>query len=220
VSKQITSDVGVLDKAMAIVRAVAERPLALAGLVEATGYHRATAHRIATALETHGVLRRDEQGRFVLGGRLVALGLAAAAGLPLRDVARPHLERLVEVTGESAQLYIRQGNERLCVEAVESPHGLRTIVAIGALLPLDRGSAGAILQLSSPVERGVWRQSVEEREAGVASVSAPIVDFGGTVRGAVSVSGPIERVSRAPGPKYAASVIAAAREIERSVGWI
>jgi DNA-binding IclR family transcriptional regulator len=54
------TDVGVLDKAVAILAAVEQRPLALAGLVEATGFHRATAHRLATALEAHGMLRPSE----------------------------------------------------------------------------------------------------------------------------------------------------------------
>ncbi len=213
------SDVGVLDKAMAILAALEQRPLALAGLVDATGYHRATAHRLATALEVHGMVRRDGEGRFVLGGRLVELGRVAVNALPLRDAARPALEALVVVTGESAQLYVREGDHRICVEAVESPHGLRTIVAIGAVLPLDRGSAGRVLLASrSVVERG-WAESAEEREAGVASVSAPIRDLDGTVRAAISVSGPIERTGRRPGTLYSAAVLEAAASVERAAGW-
>ena len=214
----VTTDVGVLDKAAAILAAVEQRPLALAALVEATGFHRATAHRLATALEMHGLLRRDGAGRFVLGSWLVPLGRAAAAGLPLRDVARPILEALVEETGESAQLYVVQGSNRLCVESVESPNGLRTIVAVGQLLPLDRGSAGKALLLGKGLKNG-WAESVGEREAGVASVSAPITDLDGRVAAAVSVSGPIERTSRLPGRKYGGAVVSAARAIAGAAGW-
>ena len=210
---------GVLDKAMAILTALELRPLALAGLVDATGYHRATAHRLATALEAHGIVRRDGEGRFMLGGRLVELGRVAVNALPLRDAARPALEALVAATGESAQLYVREGDHRICVDAVESPHGLRTIVAVGAVLPLDRGSAGTVLLASrSVVERG-WAESTEEREAGVASVSAPIRDLDGTVRAAISVSGPIERTGRRPGTLYSAAVLEAAASVERAAGW-
>ena len=216
---QSVSDVGVLDKAMAILNALEQRPLALAGLVDATGYHRATAHRLATALEVHGMVRRDGEGRFVLGGRLVELGRVAVNALPLRDAARPALEALVAVTGESAQLYVREGDHRICVDAVESPHGLRTIVAVGAVLPLDRGSAGRVLAGSrSILERG-WAESAEEREAGVASVSAPIRDLNGEVRAAISVSGPIERTGRRPGTLYSAAVLEAAASVERAAGW-
>ena len=217
--KQLTSGVGVLDKSVAILNALAIEPLTLAGLVAATGFHRATAHRLATSLETHGLVRRDESGRFCLGGRLVELGRLASAGLPLAEIARPILRKLVAKTGESAQLYMVDGNSRLCVESVESPHSLRTIVAVGARLPLDRGSAGAVLRGDIASERG-WVESVGQREAGVASVSAPIIDSDGAIRAAVSVSGPIERTTKSPGRNYAVDVCDAARSIEQAAGWL
>ncbi len=213
------SDVGVLDKTVVILSALERQPLALAGLVEVTGINRATAHRLAVALEAHGFVRRDELGRFALGGRLVALGRVASDGLPLRDVAGPALGALVDATGESAQLYVRQVDSRLCVASLESPHGLRTIVAVGAVLPLDRGSAGKILDLDGASLKRGWAESVGERETGVASVSAPIYDLDGVVRAAVSVSGPIERTSKHPGLKYSSAVQAAARSIESAAGW-
>ena len=80
------------------------------------------------------------------------------------------------------------------------------------MLPLDVGSAGKVLL--GETGRSGWVQSVGEREAGVASVSAPVL-AGDRVMAAVSVSGPIERVSRSPGERYAAAVTAAARRIER-----
>jgi DNA-binding IclR family transcriptional regulator len=208
-----------VDKAAAILAAVQQQPLSLAMLAETTGFHRATAHRLATSLQAHGLLRRDALGRFILGPWLVALGQQAAEGLPLRDVAGPVLAALVAQTGESAQLYVPQGNSRLCVASHASPNGLRTIVEVGQLLPLDRGSAGKVLAGGPRVLRQGWAESVGEREAGVASVSAPIIDVGGNVVAAVSVSGPIERTTRAPGKKYSAAVIAAAVAIEEAAGW-
>ncbi|HEY9557413.1 MAG TPA: helix-turn-helix domain-containing protein, partial [Acidimicrobiales bacterium] len=68
------SGVGVLDKAMVVLAAVEVGPLSLAQLVDRTGLSRATAHRLAVALEAHGLVRRDEEGRFCLGLRLISLG--------------------------------------------------------------------------------------------------------------------------------------------------
>ena len=77
--------VGVLDKAFDILRAVAERPATLGELCSlATGLPRATAHRLAVALEAHGMLRRDDDGRFDLGPELAALGRLADQTLPAR----------------------------------------------------------------------------------------------------------------------------------------
>jgi len=199
--------VGVLDKAVSIVDAVERGPRSLPDLVAATGLPRATAHRLALALAVHGLLGRDADGRFVLGPRFTAARIAEAA--------RPALAALRDATGESAQLYVRRGAQRLCVASVDSPRELRTSVPVGALLPLDRGSAGAVLRELPDVLRRGWAESVAERAPGVASVSAP-VRAGGAVVAAVCLSGPIERTSTAPGARFAAVVVAAARRIEEA----
>jgi DNA-binding IclR family transcriptional regulator len=221
----------VIDKAVAVIGALERAPLALGELVEVTGLSRATAHRLAVALEAHGLVRRDSDGRFALGVRLVGLGRAAAEAIPLAEAAQPALVELRDLTGESVQLYVREGDRRVCIAALESPHGLRTIVSMGASLPLGVGSAGRVLAEAeseplgdeSPANRRRalvrrWVESVGEREAGVASVSAPVADSAGRTIAAVSVSGPIERTSRRPGQKYGEAVVAAAHRIERAAG--
>ena len=206
---------GTIDKGVRVLAAVEEiGPCALADLVTATGLSRATTHRLAVALETHGLLRRTVEGRFALGLRLVGLGRAATDALPLAEAAASALAALRDATGESVQLYVREGEHRVCIASLESPHGLRTIVPVGATLPLDRGSAGRVLR-GGPV--GGWREGVEEREPGVASVSAPVLDDAGRVVAAVGVSGPVERTSRRPGERYGAAVLDAARVIEAAL---
>src|SRR5688500_8875672 len=139
------SGVGVLDKAMAVLGALEQRPAALTDLVDRTGLSRATAHRLAVALEAHGLVRRDDDGRFCLGLRLIGLGHEAAEAVPVWAAARPALAWLHEQTGEAVQLYVRDGDARVCVESIESAKELRTIVPIGARLPLAVGSAGRVL---------------------------------------------------------------------------
>jgi DNA-binding IclR family transcriptional regulator len=213
--EQSVSGVGVIDKVASVLEALERSPASLAELVEATGLSRATAHRLAVALEDHGLVRRDPDGRFALGVRLVALGRRAAEELPLASAAMPALRALRDMTGESVQLYVRQGDRRVCIAALESPHGLRTIVPMGASLPLDAGSAGRVLQ-GGPGSG--WVQSAGEREAGVASVSAGVTGEGGEPVAAVSVSGPIERISKEPGRRYGDAVVSAARRIEQAAG--
>lgn len=209
------SNVGVLDKAVGVLRALERHgPAGLADVQVATGLPRATAHRLAVALEHHGLVRRDAAGRFCLGLGLVGLGHSAAEHFPLADLARPALVALRDRTGESVQLFVREGDQRRCVVSLPSPHGLRWIVAEGALLPLGVGSAGRLLADGGVAagETG-WVESVEEREPGVASVSAPICDLAGVISGAVSVSGPVERLGRRPGRRYGRDVVDAAAEV-------
>ena len=212
------SGVGVIDKAAAILVAVEHSPASLGELVNRTGQSRPTTHRLATALEVHGLLRRTPEGRYALGPRLVTLGHVAADHWPLAEAASEALARLRDATGESAQLYVRHGDSRICLASLESPHGLRTIVATGAVLPLDQGSGGRVL--AGEGSKHGWIESVAEREAGVASVSAPVVDARGVTVAAVSVSGPIERLSPTPGSALGAAVVAAAKEVAAAAGLI
>lgn len=208
------SGVGVLDKAIGVLRALrADGPLGLAELQQATGMPRATAHRLAVALEEHGFVRRDSGGRFCLGFELIAIGRAAAESYPLGELARPALRRLRDSTGESVQLFVREGDERRCVVSLQSPHGLRWIVPEGARLPLAFGSAGRVLRGEPGDSDHEWVASVEEREPGVASVSAGVVSLRGSVIAAVSISGPIERLSREPGERFGDAVVACAAEL-------
>jgi DNA-binding IclR family transcriptional regulator len=139
-----SSGVGVLDKAAVVLGALESGPASLAALVAATGLARPTTHRLATALEHHRLVSRDLQGRFVLGPRLGEL--AAAAGEDrLLAAAGPVLVHLRDVTGESAQLYRRSGEHRVCVAAAERMAGLRDTVPVGTSLPMTAGSAAQIL---------------------------------------------------------------------------
>lgn len=209
------SGIGVLDKVAAILRVAGEGPVSFRELCERTGISRATAHRLAQGMEVVGLLRRGDDGAYTPGLALIGLGRAALVAFPLATVAAPVLRRLRDVTGESAQLFVVEEGERLCVAAVDSAHELRTIVAVGARLPMDVGSAGRVL--SGDVDPGRWIESVGERAPGVASVSAPVCDGDGRIVAAVSVSGPIERVSRAPGERFGAAVVDGAREIEAAL---
>ena len=206
------SGVGVLDKALVILGLLERGSRSLGELVEASGFSRATTHRLAQALELHGLVRRDPEARYALGSRLITLGHLAAAAFPLAEAARPTLATLRDETGESVQLYVAEPGGRRCVVAVDSPHELRAIVEEGSLLPLDRGSAGRLLTGVSPGSSG-WLETVGDRQAGVASVSAPVVSSTGVTIAALSVSGPIDRIGRSPGRRHGRAAVAAAERI-------
>jgi len=221
----------VLDKSVAVLSFLSEGGTAtLAEVVGGTGLPRPTAYRLLSALETHHLVTRRE-GRYALGLRLLGWG-NRAAGVGLVERARPVLEWLRDESGESTQIYVREGEHRVCVASVERTTGLRDTVPVGAVLPLSRGSAGKVLlawaasgvddRLEEAKLRGIrvrgWAESVAEREAGVASVSAPVFGSDGRLRAAVSASGPISRLGEHPGERLADLVVRAARKIEDAPG--
>lgn len=227
------SGIGVLDKAVGVLHTVAESPCGLAELCERTGLPRATAHRLAAGLEVHRLLARDNEGRWRLGPALTEL--AGQVNDPLLAAGAAVLPRLRELTGESVQLYRREGSARVCVASLEPPVGLRDTVPVGTRLPMTAGSGAKVLLAYSDsttqqsvlatakftertlaeVRKRGWAQSAAERESGVASVSAPVRDGRGTVIAAISVSGPIDRMGRRPGARWAADLLAASEALTR-----
>lgn len=226
-----SSGIGVLDKVVAVLKATAHSPLGLTDLCETTGLPRATAHRLAVGLETHGLLQRDYHGRWQPGPTLATL--ATHAPDPLVTAATEVLPRLRDHTGESVQLYRADGMTRICIAVAEPPAGLRDTVPLGARITMGAGSGARVLTAwSDPstqrailetakftahtlveVRRRGWAQSVAEREAGVASVSAPVRDRTGAVVAAISVSGPTERIGRRPGNRWAGHLVQAAEAL-------
>jgi DNA-binding IclR family transcriptional regulator len=225
--------VGVLDRSVLLLELLADGPRPLRWLSEHSRLPRPTAHRLLVALEAHGLVGRDAAGAFRLGPRLTELAFRADPAMDLATLAAPVLARLHDATGESVQLYVRSGDKRLCIAARDAGTGLRDTVPVGALLPLAAGSGGKVLlawapdaaRFTAPAGEGVpaqelaairargWSASVAEREAGLASVSAPVLRPDGTVAAAMSVSGPVSRLGQAPGRRLSPAVIAAAAEL-------
>ncbi|MEY4632641.1 MAG: hypothetical protein RLZ18_13 [Actinomycetota bacterium] len=206
------SGVGVLDKAFIVMNALVVRPLSLAEVIDASGIPRATCHRLLSALEDHGAVRRNSEGLYCLGPTLAGLGRAAAVQFPFLARARDVAKDIRDRTGESVQVFVAETDGRRCVVSLESPNGLRWIVPEGSLFPLARGSAGRVLS-GAKLSTGGWIESVEERVKGVASVSAPIVDGFGDVVAAISISGPLERMSQSPGAKFGTIVARGAKTL-------
>jgi DNA-binding IclR family transcriptional regulator len=206
------SGVGVLDKAFLVLNELVARPLSLTEVVERTGIPRATSHRLLSALEHHGAVRRNDNGDYCIGPTLAGLGRAATQQFPFLQYARDVATQIRDRTGESVQVFVPESEGRRCVVSLESPNGLRWIVSEGALFPLTRGSAGKVLS-GVRVSSGGWIESVEERVKGVASVSAPVVDDSGVIIAALSVSGPLERMGAQPGAKFGAVVVKGARQL-------
>jgi DNA-binding IclR family transcriptional regulator len=203
----------VIDKTVALLDAVSLEPCSLAELVESTGIPRPTAHRLALALERHGLLERAPDGRFAIGPRTTRWSGHVDT---LRTRAEDVVIALRDETGVSAQVYRRAGDKRLCLAAAEPAAGLRDTVPVGALLTMSAGSAAQVLVAWLPIEetraflldsaytaqdlsrvreRG-WAHSLAQREPGVASLSVPVVDMAGEVIAAISLSGPVDRLAK------------------------
>ena len=227
-----SSGIGVLDKAVGVLRAAAAEPCGLSELCARTGLPRATAHRLAVGLEVHGLLHRGADGRWRPGPALAEL---AHRGVdPLLEAAAAVLPRLRDITGESVQLYRRDGTQRVCVAAAEPASGLRDTVPVGRRLPMTAGSGAKVLAAwADPAVQRAAAAGGDVHRARAARRAPPRVGAergrarggggervgagprrGGHVVAAVSVSGPVDRIGRRPGVRWAADLLAAADALQ------
>lgn len=216
------SGIKVLDRAVAIMMAAANRPSNLNELCETTGLPRATTHRLATALEAHRILTRTPDGKWGSGPAL------PGNRDHLIEAAGPIMDKLLADTGESVQLYQLSGSSRTCIATREPESGLHNVVPVGRQLPLTSGSAARIFAAFEDIDienatfsvedverarSNGYSESIEEREAGLASISAPVFDPSGTLVAVISVSGSAERFRPSPSEKYAPLLADAAQKL-------
>ena len=152
-----------IDRAMQVFRILEQRPegTSIREIVSALGLPRTTVYRILNSLQDYHMVRRDQQGRYTLGPRLLSL---AARVVPqnthtdLRTLAMPHLRRISEATGQSAKLSVSDGDNALVIATITGVPGLSLSVAPGQRIPLHAGAAGKILLAFLPPQ---------EREASI-----------------------------------------------------
>lgn len=216
--------------------------LALTEISTLIGLHKSTVHRLLTTLEDKGfVVRNKETEKYRLGLKIWELSMHLSQSDDPAIRLLPAMETLRDRLGETVSLYLRDGSDRLRIQAVQSNQGIRRVAQVGVRLPLSVGASSKVLVAFAPpadqeellnapdwpesVDRAVYRQqlaeilekgyaiSIEEREPGAAAVSVPIFDRNGQVAAALSMSGPVTRLSAETLREHAPILMEAAREM-------
>ncbi len=220
--------------------------LGLSEIANRISLHKSTVHRLLSTLESKGFVIRDpETEKYRLGFRVWELSANLTQSDDMASILLPEMERLRDMLGETVSLYVRDGNERIRIQAVQSNQPIRRVAPVGARLPLAVGASSKVLVayademvreqiLADPdwpdtVDRETYRQqleqirrqgyatSVEEREAGAAAVSAPIFNRQGKIVAALSVSGPANRLTPEKMTEIAGPVIESASRMGKMV---
>lgn len=134
-----------VDRAARLLEVLARngRDWTLTELAQEISIHKGTARDILLTLQQHGLVDRDAaSGRYRLGSGAARLAQAALSKLDLKDAARPVLARLLEETGETVLLGIREQQHVVIVEVVAPPDELHMSASVGQRLPLSAGSFG------------------------------------------------------------------------------
>jgi DNA-binding IclR family transcriptional regulator len=207
----------VLRRAAAALDEIATAPgrLRLVDLHSRLGLAKSTVRRLLVGLVEVGFAAVDEDGRIVLGDRL--LGLASADSAHITSAFRPTLERIAEATGETVDLSVYRGGQMLFIDQIESPHRLRAVSSIGgrftlhdtangkatlalfddadvasALAPLDQAAADRVRAELREIRTARMAFDRDEHTEGISAAGIAGRAAGGNVV-AISVPAPTER---------------------------
>jgi DNA-binding IclR family transcriptional regulator len=213
-----------VDRAMSLLAAFhdRDRSLSLTELAERARLYKSTVLRLIASLEHARLVRRLPDGSFALGPEIARLAAVYQASFSLEAEVLPVLRELMAKTRESAAFHVRQGDQRLCLYRVDSPHVVRDHTKAGDLLPLDRGAGGRVLSAYAGAKGAIHAQirrdgiavMTGDRVAGLAGISAPVFGPEGEVVGALTLTMPTSRMKK----QFAADVRNAAARLTARLG--
>ena len=188
-----------LDRGLRVLEHITESltPITVAEVARDVGMHRSITYRMLRTLEDHGLIARDELGRFQAGAGLADLAVRFTPAL--RAVAGRHLLKLAVATEKTAFLVVRHGDEAVTIEVVEPPAAAAHVsYRPGLRHPITTGAPGIALLAGEPPhadERPAvtqarslgWATSTSEVIEGFRAVAAPVIDTSGVCRAAIAV---------------------------------
>src|SRR6476659_6131135 len=244
-----TRDVEATVRAVEILDVLAEGgELGTTDVSRRTGISASTVSRQLGTLTRVGLVEHvAATGRYRLGVRTLRYANAVLGRLNLRDLARPHLEELVHQVGETATLSIPGDSDAITVDFVPTDRYLQGVTRLGRPsvghassagkvmlafgdVPLPRGKLPSFTPLTitdpaalaAEIERvraAGYAEAVEEREAGLSAVAAPIWDATGALAAIVALQGPSSRFDRAAIDAALPLLLACAEHISRQPVW-
>lgn len=137
-------------RGLGVVQAVAQGARDLKEIARRIGTTRSTTHRLVSCLVEERYLRVLPQVGYLLGPRLIELGFQAREEVPLAMLARPYLDELSQLTGDTVHLAVRDGDEVLYLHKNPGRNGPEMRSRVGHRMPLARTGIGKALLLDSP----------------------------------------------------------------------
>lgn len=193
------------------------KSLSLTEMARQTDLPVSTTSRLLLTLEKTGFLRRQADGNYVPGSRLLRVGVSALHSFDIYEVAEEALNTLAKVTKETANLAIvTEDNSILYLRQVVSARPIRHESWVGRIIPIDGTAIGAAMQ--NKTGDGGYVVSQNTLEPDVTAVAAPVLTENGNVLAALSVTGPTYRFDESATLLAGKYLVEEAQEIARRLG--
>jgi DNA-binding IclR family transcriptional regulator len=167
--------------------------------------------RLARTLSQRGYLSQTATGGWRLGPASGWLGARYQTSFDRAAIVEPILRELSQSSGESAAFYVREGNRRVCIARVDGNQSIRHHARMGEAITLNRGAAGRVLlafsgEAGAPydgIRKSGYFITAGERDPEVASAACPVFGLNNMLVGAVCITGPVARFTKAAYERHA-----------------
>ncbi|TPF74407.1 IclR family transcriptional regulator [Brucella gallinifaecis] len=171
--EQAVQGTQVLARALTVLDAVAYGASDLVTIGSKLGTSRSTTHRIVHFLQRSGFLRHVDGRGYVLGSKLIELGAQALEQMPLTSLARKHIEKLGQQTGDTIHLSVRDGDSVLYIDKISGVKGLEMRSRVGLHKPVATTGTGKAMMLDLAEEEWARLYSLANSEVIQAEVPPP-----------------------------------------------
>jgi DNA-binding IclR family transcriptional regulator len=223
-----SSGVAAVERAVSLLEAFTDSDfsLTLGELARRVELDRSTVLRIARSLAKSGMLVRNDDASWRLGPKLIRLGAIYKSTFKTSVVVEPLLAELSASSGESAAIYAREGEARVCLFRRDSSQSIRHSARVGDTMPLDRGAPGRVIlafsgtpgQIYDEIRERGYHATHGERDPQVSSLAVPIFRDGRNLYGSLALTGPPSRFTDEAISKNLEILRVAARKLSAAMG--
>lgn len=221
-----------IERGIEILKLLEAGPLGVTELANATALPKTTVHRLLKTFEVHHWVEFNRAKKYQLSWGVLPMAKSFLMSLDVRAIAQPYMVAIRDQLQQSVNLFLAQGDYRICIERVAADKPLRHDIKIGTVYPIFKGAAGKIFGAymadfkdtdmsaaeSAQIHHDGFVVTRGNRVPDAASIAVPIFSFGNKLEAVMTISGPIGDYTEERVKEYLAVMIALGQTISKQMG--
>lgn len=221
-----------IERGIEILKLLEAGPLGVTELANATALPKTTVHRLLKTFEAHHWVEFNGAKKYQLSWGILPMAKSFLMSLDVRAIAQPYMVAIRDQLQQSVNLFLAQGDYRICIERVVADKPLRHDIKIGTVYPIFKGAAGKIFGTYMADFKDTDMSAAESlqirhdgfvvtrgnRVPDAASIAVPIFSFGNKLEAVMTISGPIGDYTEERVKEYLAVMVALGQTISKQMG--
>ena len=213
-----------IERGIEILKLLEAGPLGVTELANATVLPKATVHRLLKTFEAHHWVEFNRAKKYQLSWGILPMAKSFLTSLDVRAIAQPYMVAIRDQLQQSVNLFLAQGDYRICIERVAADKPLRNDIKIGTVYPIFKGAAGKIFGAyladlkDTDMSADGYVVTRGNRVPDAASIAVPIFSFGNKMEAVMTISGPIGDYTEERVKEYLSVMITLGQTISKHMG--